>query len=76
MFVSQKDERIYEDQLKEKDRKAYLEYLSLKLLLLYSLKTDVLLESCLFKYIKGTGDSYYLTDIQLYKKSSAGKIWG
>jgi hypothetical protein len=53
MFISEKDERIYEDQLKEKNRKAYLEYLSLKLILLYSLKTDVLLESCLFKYIKG-----------------------
>lgn len=76
MFVSEKDERVFEDQLKEKDRKAYLEYLSLKLLLLYSLKTDVLLESCLFKYIKGEGDTYYLTDIQLYKKTSAGRVWG
>ena len=76
MFVSEKDERAFEDQLKEKDRKAYLEYVSLKLLLLYSLKTDVLLESCLFKYIKGEGDTYYLTDIQLYKKTSAGRVWG
>lgn len=76
MFISEKDERIFEDQLKEKNRKAYLEYLSLKLILLYSLKTDVLLESCLFKYIKGEGETYYLTDVQLYKKSSAGKIWG
>jgi hypothetical protein len=76
MYILEKDERIYEDQLKEKDRKAYLEYLSLKLLLLYSLKTDTLLESCLFKYIKGEGETYYLTDIQLFKRSSAAKIWG
>ena len=34
------------------------------------------MESCLFKFIKGEGDFYYLNDLQLYKKSKAARIWG
>lgn len=44
--------------------------------MLYSLKTDIYLESCLFKYIKGEGDTFYLTDLQVYKKNNASKVWG
>ena len=76
MYVSEKDERSFEESLKEKDIKRYLEYISLKLILIYSLKTDVLIQSALFKYIKGEGDYYYLTDILIYKKNQPSFIWG
>ena len=39
MFVTEKDERAYEDRLREKDLKLYLEYIAIKMILLYSLKT-------------------------------------
>ena len=67
---------MYEDQLKEKDVRKYLEYLSMKLILLYSMKTDVLIESALFKYIKGDSEGFYLTDIQVYSKGKATMLWG
>jgi hypothetical protein len=56
--------------------KGYLEYISIKLLLAYSIKTDVLIKNSLFKYIKGEGNSYYLTDIQVYEKGRAVYVWG
>jgi len=46
------------------------------MILLYSLKSDLLIKSALFKFIKGEGSSFYLTDIQLYSKESAASIWG
>jgi hypothetical protein len=76
MYVSEKEERNYEDRLRERDVKSYLEYISTKMLLLYSIKTDVLVKSALFKYIKGEGNSYYLSDIQVYEKGKASFIWG
>ena len=41
------------------------------MLLIYSLKTDILLQKCLFKFMKDdrTGN-YYLVDVQLYEKIS------
>lgn len=76
LFISEREERSFEEALREKDRKKYLEYISIKLLLLYSLKTDIFLENSLFKYIKGEGETYYLTDIQVYRKSPANVVWG
>ena len=46
------------------------------MLLLYSLRTDVLFEESLFKFIKDESDCFYLTDIQVYKKSQSTKVWG
>ena len=46
------------------------------MILLYSLKTEVLLKSSLFKFIKGQGSSFYLTDIQVYEKGKAASFWG
>lgn len=76
MFVTEKDERAYEDRLREKDLKLYLEYIAIKMILLYSLKTEVLIKSSLFKFIKGQGSSFYLTDIQVYEKGKAASFWG
>ena len=77
MFVPEREERKFEEELKKKDEKQYLKYLGLKFLLMYSLKTDVLLEKCLFKFMKDpkTGN-YYITDLQVYQKTSAARLWG
>ena len=48
----------------------------MKMILLYSLKSDVLIKSALFKFIKGEAGSFYLTDIQPQSKESAASIWG
>lgn len=56
--------------------KLYLEYISIKLILLYSIKTDSLITSAMFKYIKGDPNSFYLTDIQVYNKTKANGLWG
>ena len=76
MFVSEKEERSYEDRLRQEDVKSYLEYLAMKLILLFSVKTDTLIKSSLFKFIKGEGNSFYLTDIQVYDKDNAAHFWG
>ena len=76
MYVSEKEERRYEDELREKSVKLYLEYIGIKMLLLYSVKTDVLIKSSLLKFIKGEGNNFYLTDIQVYDKGKAHYLWG
>lgn len=76
LFVQEKEEHAFEDGLKEQDPKRYLQYISIKMLLLYSIRTDVVLENCLCKYISGLGGTYYLTDIYLYKKSLPQTLWG
>ena len=48
----------------------------MKLVLLYSLRTDVLFKDALFKFVKDDIDSYYLVDVQVYKKGSANRVWG
>ncbi len=56
--------------------KTYLEYISTKLLLLYSIKTDILVKNALVKFIKGENNSFYLTDIQVYERGKAATVWG
>jgi hypothetical protein len=49
----------------------------LKFLLIHSLKTDILLEKCLFKFMKDPKTGYYyITDLQVYHKTSATRLWG
>ena len=48
----------------------------MKLVLLYSLRTDTLFKNSLFKFVKDEIDSYYLVDVQVYSKGSANKVWG
>ncbi len=48
----------------------------MKLVLLYSMKTDILIESSLFKYIKAEDGGFFLTDIQVYTKTRANLVWG
>lgn len=74
--MQERDEIAFEDALREKDTKKYLQYISIKLLLLYSIKTDVVPENCLCKYIRGVSGSYYLTDIHLFKRSPPQTLWG
>lgn len=77
MFIPEREERKFEEELKKKNEKEYLKYISLKFLLIYSLKTDILLEKCLFKFMKDQKTGYYyMVDIQAYQKSSASKLWG
>jgi hypothetical protein len=76
LFIPEREERRYEEELKDEDPHKYLEYISLKLLLLYSLKTDLLFNDTLFKFVKDEIDSYYLVDIQVYSKGNAGELWG
>lgn len=76
MFIPERDERKFEENLKEEDHKKYLEYLSLKLVLLYSLRTDVLFNDSIFKFVKDEIDTYYLVDIQVYSKGRSSRIWG
>lgn len=76
MYLTEREERCFEDSMKEKDIKGYLEYISTKLLLLYSIKSDVLVTSALFKFIRGEAGTFYLTDIQVYRKTRAATLWG
>lgn len=77
MFIPQREERKFQEDLKKKSQKEYLKYLALKFLLIYSIKTDILLEKCLFKFIKDPKTGYYyIVDIQAYRKASASKLWG
>lgn len=77
MFVLEREERMFEEDLKKSNEKDYLKYLALKFLLIYSLKTDILLEKCLFKFMRDPKNSYYyIIDIQAYQKTSATKLWG
>jgi hypothetical protein len=39
MFIPEREERKFEEDLKKKDEREYLKYISLKMLLIYSLKT-------------------------------------
>ena len=41
LYISEKEERTYEEKLRETDEKDYLLYISLKLMLLYSLRTEI-----------------------------------
>lgn len=76
MFVPERDERNFEEVLKDEDPKRYLEYICLKLVLLYSLRTDILFKDSLFKFVKDEIDSYYMVDVQVYSKGTANKVWG
>lgn len=51
-FIPEREERKFEENLKDEDPNQYLEYLSIKLLLLYSLRTDTLFVDSMFKYVK------------------------
>jgi hypothetical protein len=76
LFVQEREELAFEDSLRDKDPKRYLQYISIKMLLLYSIRTDVVPENCLCKFISGPAGTYYLTDIHLYKKSPPLTLWG
>ena len=56
--------------------KKYLQYISLKLVLLNSLSGyKSIWDSCL-KWVKGNGDYYYFVDLDVYKFAEKQKIWG
>lgn len=48
----------------------------MKLVLLYSIKTDILIKNALFKFIKAENNGFYLTDIQIYEKGRPATLWG
>lgn len=75
-FIPEREERKFEENLKDEDPNKYLEYLSIKLLLLYSLRTDILFQDSMFKYVKDEIDSYYLIDLHVYKRTNAARVWG
>ena len=76
LFIPEREERKFEEVLKDEDPQKYLEYLSLKMTLLFSLRSDILFKDAMFKFVKDEIDSYYLVDVQVYSRTSGSKVWG
>ena len=76
-FVPEKEEYEYEDFLKKSDSQSYLEYLAIKLLLLYSFNNEKAIEEATFKFCKScVGDGYYPVDLDVHKHCDREWIWG
>ena len=75
-FVGEREEFDFEDQLMKENNKKYLDYVSLKLLLLNSLSGYKTIWDCCFKFVKGNGDYYYFVDLEVYGFAEKQKIWG
>lgn len=74
--MGDKEEFTFENQLLKEDKKKYLEYLGVKLILLNSLSGYKTIWDCCFKFVKGNGDYYYFVDLEVYKFTEKQNLWG
>ncbi len=67
LYVPEAEERKYEHMLLQISDKRYLEYLSLKIIFAFFLKTGTLLQKSLFKFMNNGKGLFYLCDILSYQ---------
>lgn len=74
--MAEKDEFAFEEGLLKQNVKQFLEYMSLKLVLLNSLSGYKTIWDCCFRWVKGNGNYYYFVDLDVYKFTEKHKVWG
>lgn len=73
-YILEEEELDFEEELKQKNFREYLEYLSLKIILLHSRNKELIISKAVFKYVSHR-KYYYIWDVRVEKMENSDEFW-